>query len=66
MVWDLDETHKEDLKHIGIIYDVVFGTNDISNIKTGADDHDSLGARWYDINELKEEDLSPLAKVVLE
>ncbi len=66
VVWNLDETHLEDLQHIGIIYDVEISENDLEQIKQDADGHDSLGAKWYDIDELKVEDLSPLAKCILD
>lgn len=66
VVWNLDETHLEDLQHIAIIYDVEVSENDIEKIKTDADGHDSLGAKWYDITTLKLEDLSPLAKCIME
>ncbi len=66
VVWNLDETHLEDLQHIGIIYDVEVDDAEISNIKTDADGHDSLGACWYNINELKEEELTFLAKSIIE
>lgn len=63
-IWDLDETHKEDLQHIAIIYDVKINSNDYDKIKKEADGHDSLGAKWYNISDLKEEELSPLAKSI--
>lgn len=66
VVWNLDETHLEDLQHIGIIYDVEFDKNDLERIKQEADGHDSLGAKWYDVKELTLDDLSPLAKCILD
>ena len=66
MVWNLDETHKEDLQHIAIIYDVKIRKSDYKKIKKDADGLDSLGANWYKVENLKIKDLSPLAKVVKE
>lgn len=64
-VWSYRE-FKEDLSHYAIIYDVVIDEKDYDKIKTEADGRDSLGAKWYDIASLKEEDLSPLAKCIKE
>lgn len=66
VIWNLDETHLEDLQHIGIIYDVEIDDNDFEKIKKDADGQDSLGAKWYNINELKSENLSPLAKSIFD
>ena len=66
VVWDLDETHKEDLQHIAIIYDVKIKKSDFNKIKKDADGLDSLGANWYKPSNLKMKDLSPLAKVIKE
>lgn len=66
VVWDLDETHKEDLQHIAIIYDVKIKKSDLEKIKKDADGLDSLGANWYNVEQLKMDDLSPLAKVIKE
>lgn len=66
VVWDLDETHQEDLQHIAIIYDVKIKKSDFKKIKKDADGLDSLGANWYNPANLKMKDLSPLAKVIKE
>ena len=66
VVWNLDETHLEDLQHIGIVYDVEIQEKDLKKIKQDADGHDSLGAKWYNIDELNIEDLSPIAKCIFE
>ena len=66
VVWDLDETHQEDLQHIAIIYDVKIKKSDFKKIKKDADGLDSLGANWYKPSNLKMKDLSPLAKVIKE
>ena len=54
----------EDLNmhHLGIFYKVTLKDN---NLKSDGDGLDSLGANWYDINELKEEDVSPLLWIEL-
>ena len=66
VVWDMDENTKEDLSHYGIIYDVIIDESDVEKIKKDADGYDSLGAAWYDIKDLKKEDLSPFASIILD
>lgn len=51
------ENEPVNMHHIGIFYLVTLKDN---NLKTDADGHDSLGAKWYDIKSLKEEEVSPL------
>ena len=46
------------MHHIGIIYKTTLHDY---NLKSDADGLDSLGASWYRISDLKEEDVSPLA-----
>ena len=53
----------ENMHHIGIIYDVVIDESSI--IKEDADGLDSLGASWYKISDLTEDDISPLTYRVL-
>jgi mutator protein MutT len=53
---DIDDD--EDLHHVGIIYK---SKCDNVNLKNDSDGLDSLGASWYNINNLKEEELSPFA-----
>ena len=54
--WNYDG---EDLNmhHLGIFYIVTLMDN---KLKSDGDGLDSLGANWYPINDLKEEDVSPL------
>lgn len=66
VVWNLDETHLEDLQHIAIIYDVTLDKSSFDKIKKDADGLDSLGAEWYNVDSLNIEDLSPLAQVIKE
>ena len=47
----------ENMHHIGIIYEI---ESYEGTIKEDADGLDSLGACWYTIENLKEEDISPL------
>lgn len=61
--WEIEKDLWEDLHHIGILY--VVKTNE-NKLKNDADGLDSDGANWYNINELKQEDLSPFAKLALE
>lgn len=66
VLWNLDETHQEDLQHVAIIYEVELKKSDYKKIKTEADGLDSLGAGWYDVKDLKKKDLSPLAIIIKE
>ncbi len=66
VIWNLDKTHKEDLQHIAIIYNVKIDKKDYQKIKKEADGLDSLGANWYKTDNLKLNNLSPLAKVIKE
>ena len=66
VVWNLDETHLEDLQHIAIIYDVTLDKSSFDKIKKDADGLDSLGAEWYDVDSLNIDDLSPIAKIIKE
>ena len=53
---------EESMHHIGIFYIVTLKEN---NLKSDFDGHDSLGANWYDIDKLKESDVSPLVWIEL-
>lgn len=66
VLWNLDETHQEDLQHIAIIYKVRLNDEELDKIRTTADGHDSLGSSWYSIASLSMEELSPLASVIKE
>lgn len=59
--WSYDN-NEEEMHHIGIFYKVVL-END--SLKTDSDELDSLGANWYDINSLKENNVSPLTWIEL-
>ena len=63
-IWNIDDNLKEDLSHYAIIYDCVINDKDLDNIKKDADGLDSLGASWYNINDLKESELSPLVMCI--
>ena len=56
--WLMEENVTEDLHHIGILYLVDIKEE---NLKIDADGLDSDGAVWLPIEELKEEQLSPVA-----
>ncbi len=61
----VDWTHHDEMEnmhHIGIFYLVTLNDD---NVKTDADGLDSLGASWYDIDKLTEEDVSPLVWIEL-
>ena len=52
----------ENMHHIGIFYKVQLKSG---NLKEDADGFDSLGAKWYDIDSLKESMVSPLVWIEL-
>ena len=58
----LHHDEMESMHHIGIIYKV---TLEKGAIKVDADGLDSLGAIWYPLKDLSEENLSPLAYIAL-
>ncbi len=64
-LWKVNKNLYENLEHIAIIYDVKIDRKSFNQIKIDPDGLDSLGAQWFDIKELKEEDLSPLAKCIM-
>jgi len=53
---------EENMHHIGIYYKVKLKNHDLKN---DADGFDSLGANWYNIDELTENDVSPLVWIEL-
>ncbi len=53
---------EENMHHIGIFYIVSLKDN---KLKVDADGQDSLGAKWYDISTLTEDDVSPLVWIEL-
>lgn len=60
--WEMKEDLWEDLHHIGILYRACINTD---KLKIDADGRDSEGAAWYEIDSLKEEELSPFASFCL-
>ena len=64
--WNIDENYQEELQHIAIIYDVKINKSFYNSIKRDADGLDSLGANWYNKDDLQYEDLSPLAIIIKE
>lgn len=63
VVWETPLNYIEDLHHIGILYKVEIKED---KVKTDPDGLDSEGCDWYPVKELKEEELSPFAKYVVE
>lgn len=61
--WEMEPDLWEDLHQVGILY--VVETTDL-NLKEKADGLDSLGANWYNINELVKSNLTPLTIYSLE
>ena len=56
--WEMEKDLFEDLHHIGIIYQVDIDTEKLKEIPDGLD---SLGANWYLIKNLGQEELTPFA-----
>ena len=50
------------MHHIGIFYKAALENN---NLKEDGDGLDSLGAKWYEIKDLKEDEVSPLVWIEL-
>lgn len=61
--WEMEKDLWEDLHHIGVLY--VVKTNE-TILKNDEDGLDSAGANWYNISELKKENLSPFTILALE
>lgn len=61
--WQMEDDLIEDLHHIGIIYKVKVKDK---QLKKDADGLDSLGADWYNINELDLNNLSAFAKDIVD
>lgn len=54
--WKMADNLYEDLHHIGILYQASIIDNELKKYPDG---HDSNGANWYKITDLKEENLTP-------
>ena len=54
--WKYENTEIH-MHHIGLFYKVKLNNN---NLKTDSDGLDSLGADWFEIKKLKEDDVAPL------
>ena len=63
ITWNIRDNYYEDLHHIGIIY-LIKAIDE--NIKTEPDGIDSNGANWYQINDIKINELTPFAKYAVE
>lgn len=56
----------EEVHHIGILYDVVIGqSNPLEHIRRGPDGEDSLGAAWFTLEQVKDMQLTPFAKYMM-
>ena len=64
IIWYCEKKKEEEnLHHIGIIYKIEICSD---NLKTGEDGYDSLGSAWYEIKDLKENQVSPLTWIQLQ
>lgn len=61
--WKMADNLYEDLHHIGILYQVKIKSNKLKSIPDG---RDSNGAAWYNIKDLKKEELTPFTITALE
>lgn len=55
--------NQEEMYHIALFYTIKFNT---LKLKSTADGFDSLGADWYEINNLKENEVSPLVWYIID
>ena len=66
----LEWMHKEELEkvhHLGIFYKILDYNNDVlEKIKIDEKNDDSLGARFYEIDKLRKNELSDIAKLEIE
>lgn len=66
----LEWIHKEELEkvhHLGIFYKILDYNNDVlEKIKIDEKNDDSLGARFYEIDKLRKNELSDIAKLEIE
>ena len=60
--WEIECDVWEDLHHIGILYKADINTD---KLRVEPDGLDSEGANWYEVDSLREEELSPFANFVL-
>ena len=60
--WDVDDKLIQDLHHIGILYTVEI---DGDKLKADADGLDSLGGLWMNIEDIREEEVSPFTWMAL-
>ncbi|MFC3772197.1 NUDIX hydrolase [Paenibacillus sp. GCM10012303] len=63
IIYPYRDEELEHMHHIGILYDV--STNaDPGTIKIGGDGQDSLGARWFEPDEIKKIETTPFVKEI--
>jgi len=61
LIWPFKENQLEEMHHIGIIYDVEL-KDETFNLRTDGDGHDSLGAEWINVQDLKDMPVTPFVK----
>jgi ADP-ribose pyrophosphatase YjhB (NUDIX family) len=59
VVFDSTDDEKEEMYHLGIIYEVILDLS--ANLKTDADGADSHGASWIPLSKITTDQLSPFA-----
>ncbi|GGH54392.1 hypothetical protein GCM10008014_23020 [Paenibacillus silvae] len=64
--WEI-QGEPEEVHHIGILYHVIsLQGNQLQQIKRVADGHDSLGAEWFTSDQIKDMELTPFAKYMID
>jgi ADP-ribose pyrophosphatase YjhB (NUDIX family) len=61
--YETETGEKREMHHIGIIYKTIL--NSTKNLKTNPDGHDSAGACWLELSELKESEVSPFVRHII-
>lgn len=66
--WEI-QGKPEEVHHIGILYHVISLQGNqlqLQHIKRVADGHDSLGAEWFTLDQIKDMELTPFAKYMID
>jgi 8-oxo-dGTP diphosphatase len=61
LIWPFKEDKLEEMHHIGMIYDVEL-VDETFNLRTDGDGQDSLGAKWINVQDLKNMPVTPFVK----
>lgn len=64
LIYPYNELQLEELHHIGIIYDVELVDLNFE-LRTSGDEQDSLGAKWIEIGQLNNLELTPFVEKIM-